>query len=197
MVTLITTSGFLFGYDYGMNQELFLRGGKAMKLRGFCTSLAIVVLMLICGNAYALDDEHSRNSLRGLKGIYVLIEPLREEIVKDGLTMDDIRADVEDKLRLAGIPVLSKEESLKEPGRAYLYIQETVSKPVGKVYVYNINVELNQEIYLVRSPGVLCIGATWSTGGTGIAVTLRYIRDAIKKYIDEFSTAYLSVNPKK
>lgn len=77
------------------------------------SSTVALALTLTCGNAYAASPD----TLKGLKGVYVVIEDLNEEVIKDGLTVDAIRTDVELKLRLAGIPVLLEEARLKEPGR--------------------------------------------------------------------------------
>jgi hypothetical protein len=167
-----------------------LRGGKAMKLRAFCSPIILVVLIVICGNAYAIDSEIARNSLRGLNGINVSIENIREEIVKLGLTEDSIRTDVELKLRLSGIRVLSTEEWVKEPGNPYLYVYVHVVRGKEAVYIYNISVEMIQDVTLVRSPSVRCMGETWKTGFLGLALELRQIREAIKDPIDEFINAY-------
>jgi hypothetical protein len=64
--------------------------------------------------SFALDDEYSRESLRGLRGVHVIVEVLRPAVKKGGLTEAMIRTDTELKLRLAGIRVLTQDEALKE-----------------------------------------------------------------------------------
>ncbi len=170
-----------------------------MKLRAFCSLIMLPVLILICGNAYAQDIEQTRNALRGLSGVYVMPEnPLEEDAIRGGLSQDNIRAEVEQKLRLAGIRVLSKEEWEQEQGRPYLQVWPKVLK--GGVlggYMYHITVEFKQYVSLVRSPSVQVFGATWSTEHMGYTPELRDIRDRMKDRIDKFIDAYLSVNPKK
>lgn len=165
-----------------------------MKLRGSFSLLTLVIFGLICGNVYALDAE---NSLKGLEGINVVVEQIGEESGKDGLTAEAVTADVEQKLSLAGIPVLSEKEWLKEPGRPYLYINANVSKQAGGGYYYCIAVELTQMVTLVRSPNVQCRGGTWNTVGVGASKELRDIRDRIKDQVDIFISAYLSMSPRK
>jgi len=168
-----------------------------MHTRAFFTLAALVGFILICGNTYAFfDSKHTRLTLKGLKGVFVLVEDLNEEVVKDGLTRDDIRTDVEQKLRLAAIPVFSQEESYKEPGVAILVIFANIGKQAKRSYVCYIQVSLTQDVTLVRSPDVKTIGQTWSTGGIGWGMELKDIRDRIKHYVGEFINAYLSVNPK-
>jgi hypothetical protein len=58
--------------------------------------------------SFASDDEYTRESLRGLHGVYVLVEDLRPEVEQAGLTVAMIRTDAELKLRLAGIRVLTQ-----------------------------------------------------------------------------------------
>jgi len=170
-----------------------------MKARTFYSLLAMVVLILICGNAYAQDVEQTRNSLRGLNGVYVMPEnPLEEDAIKGGLSKDNIRTEVELKLRQAGIRVLSREEWEQESGRPYLQVWPKVLK--GGVlggYIYHITVEFKQYVTLFRSPSVQAFGATWSAECMGYTPELRDIRDKMNERVDLFINAYLGVNPKK
>jgi hypothetical protein len=161
--------------------------------------MMLVVLILIFGNAYAQDIEQTRNTLRGLSGVYVMPEnPQEEDAIRGGLSQDNIRTEVEMKLRLAGIRVLSREEWEQEPGRPYLQVWPKVLK--GGVlggYMYHITVEFKQYVTLVRSPSVQVFGTTWSTEHMGYTPELRDIRDKMKGCVDIFINGYLSVNPRK
>lgn len=170
-----------------------------MRHRTFCRLLALAVLALICGNGYAQDVEQTRNSLRGLSGVYVVPEnPLEEDAIRGGLSQDTIRKEAELKLRLAGIRVLSREEWEKEPGRPYLQVWPKVLK--GGVlggYIYHISLEFKQYVSLVRSSSIQVFGTTWSAEHMGYTPELKDIQDKVKDRIDQFIKAYLSVNPKK
>jgi hypothetical protein len=168
-------------------------------MRGIVFLIGIVasVFTLISGNAYAFSSEVGTNTLKGLKGVYVGIEDISEEVIKDGLTVDSIRTDVELKLRLAGIPVLSKEAWAKEPGLPYLDVSVNVGKPEQGGYIYNIIVALRQGVFLERSPDISAQAETWFVGGVGLTPDLRDIRHVTKDEVDKFINAYLSVNPKK
>jgi hypothetical protein len=161
--------------------------------------LALAVLALICGNGYAQDVEQTRNSLRGLSGVYVVPEnPLEEDAIRGGLSQDTIRKEAELKLRLAGIRVLSREEWEKEPGRPYLQVWPKVLK--GGVlggYIYHISLEFKQYVSLVRSSSIQVFGTTWSAEHMGYTPELKDIQGKVKDRIDQFINAYLSVNPKK
>ena len=170
-----------------------------MRHRTFCSLLALAVLALICGNGYAQDVDQTRNSLRGLSGVYVVPEnPLEEDAIRGGLSQHTIRKEAELKLRLAGIRVLSREEWEKEPGRPYLQVWPKVLK--GGVlggYIYHISLEFKQYVSLVRSSSIQVFGTTWSAEHMGYTPELKDIQDKVKDRIDQFINAYLSVNPKK
>ena len=138
-------------------------------------------------------------SLQGIRGLAVVIEPLSSEIARAGLTFTDIRTDVELKLRLAGIKVLTIEESVNEPGSPWLYVNANVGLSNNFVF-YSIFVELKQSARLTRDASIMSHNATtWHTATTGFGGNsrVREIRNVIKDLVDEFINAYLSVNPKK
>jgi hypothetical protein len=171
----------------------------------------LVLFLLISSCAYAQQSENSIRSLRGLKGVWVLVEFLATDIEAVGLSKDNIQTDVELKLRLAGIKVLTKEEWLIEPGSPRLYIRvgyirvgsTMVPLPIQKddtLYAYSIEVELHQNVFLERDPKIYKDGATtWGNGSVGVVgeEKILSIRDHIKDNVDEFINDYLSVNPKK
>jgi hypothetical protein len=157
-----------------------------------------MVLLLAGSAATAGDDEFSRRSLKGLAGVYVMVEPLGSEVEQGGLTKTSIQTDAELKLRQAGITVLTQAESHKTPGSPALYIH--VNGFGGPLYAFSMIAELYQDVRLDRDPSTWIPGATtWSIDSVGIARrdNFRIIRDEIKDMVDQFINAYLSVNPRK
>ena len=168
-----------------------------MNYRAWCSLVAFGVLTLIHGTSFA-DNESERNTLRGLKGIYVFVEKLKEEVIRDGLTVDDVRTDAELKLRLKGIRVLTEQEWYNEPGGPHLCLDINVLKlKPTKTYVFAVSVGLKQGVSLIRSSDIEVFGITWSTWGIGITTELQDIRVRLEEHIDRFITAYLSMNPQK
>ena len=140
-------------------------------------------------------------TLKGIRGIEVLVGVLPSAVKKIGLTRETIKQDVELKLQMAGIKVLKKNEIFSEPGGPYLFIGMTV-RDLSNLFIYNIVIELRQQARLVRAPDITgCCMGTWETGvlGSGNIKTIsaKYIRKAIKDQVDLFLNDYLSVNPKK
>ena len=166
-----------------------------------------VRLSLICGviaslwiSSFALasDPRHNRASLRGFKGVYVSVEKLAPEIEADGLKTDRIRKDVMSKLWKAGIRALSKEEWLSLNGRPCLSVDIIVLKlRETREYIYSTNTAFQQDVNSVKEPIVILGVSTWSARDRiGITYNLDKIPVSVMKQVDEFITAYKTVNPK-
>lgn len=152
----------------------------------------MVGLLILPGVVWGFDTEASRETLRGIKGVWVAIEDINPEIERDGLTKKQIQTDVELKIRLAGLNVL---ERLKAPGRPWLYVGVNVFRTSLGPYVYVVDVELWQDVYIERN-SKRSVALTWSTNYFGITSDLNPIRNEIKDRVDIFLNAWLSVNPK-
>jgi hypothetical protein len=137
------------------------------------------------------------SSLAGLNGVGVVIEDIDPAIEREGFTAGQIQKDVEEKLRAAGIKILSEAELTKSPGMPYLYVNIFTFRDED-IYAYHITLELKQMVSLVRKPAVKQSVATWkiSGGGTVGALKLATIRTAVGEYINAFIKAYFAANPK-
>jgi len=156
------------------------------------------------------NQEDARSTLKGLKGIGVIVSFETEEmrgLKKIGLTEEVIQADVELQMKNAGINVTSRKEDLKAvPGFPQLVIQivgySTLTKgDKAKGIAFFIQTELNQRILLVRNPDINALAGTWSSSVVGLGYTdegiATDIRNGVKDCVDTFIKAYSSVNPKR
>jgi len=125
--------------------------------------------------------------------VQVVVEQFDDAAKALGLNQETAKTDVELKMRLAGMHVLSDEEATSAPGRPYFYVNVTVSDN-GKAAT--VEVQLIQEVRLVRN-GELAVAATWSRNGISTNPNASAIRGFIKDGVDAFLNAWLSVNPKK
>ena len=165
-----------------------------------CWVVLIIILTLMMLNSLAFgqhDSKSSRQTLRGIHEIFVLVEPLKPEIDRDGVLTDQLQTETEYKLRLAGIKVCSLQQ--RTPLTAYIYIN--VNTNIVKVkdkYIcaYCAHLELIQPTVLLRDPSISANAATWLYGMTGGISELKDIRTATNDLVDRFINAYLSVNPK-
>ncbi|OGP62623.1 MAG: hypothetical protein A2V65_12005 [Deltaproteobacteria bacterium RBG_13_49_15] len=153
-------------------------------------TVIVVLLMVMPGMVWGADK-----ALRGIKGLLVVVEKINPEIEKDGLTENQIQTDVELKLRMAGLNVLTSEERKKAPGRPFFYLRAHILKLSSKVYIFHINLILFQDAYLERNDEPI-VASTWSSSGLGETDDLDIIRSKVKDHVDEFLNIWLSVNPK-
>src|ERR1700733_12461867 len=94
--------------------------------------------------ASANDSEVERTSLTGLTALSVVVEDLAAVAGKSGLVGSTLEADVERRLRQAGI-------SLTPDADAYLYVRVTVGDPGGSLpLAYVVDVSLMQAVTLPR-----------------------------------------------
>src|SRR5580658_2826584 len=89
--------------------------------------LPAALFALAIAPATASDSEIDRASLKGLQGVYVLVEDLNPPEEQAGLKTADIQADAEQELKAAGIPLLSKAQDMDAPGMPTLYISVSVA----------------------------------------------------------------------
>ena len=166
------------------------------------TSILICIVAgftFISSLGWAADYQETRNTLRGLKGVDVVIENIRPEIENDGLTTSQIRNDVELSLRLVGMKVLNGDRWLRGKRKPWLYVNTNVMKTQHSEYIYNIFVSLMQGVILVRNPGLKNTkipydAATWSKSFVAVTPYISDIRNDIKNEVDRFLAAWISVN---
>lgn len=158
--------------------------------------VALVALLVPGPPALASDNESTRASLKGLGGVWVLVESFSEAAQRAGFDDRNFQTDVELKLRMAGIKVQTEEEWLATPGRPWLYLLVSPQhERRGARAAFAIHLELKQFVTLVRNDAPVP-AATWSTGSVGFG-DLPYVRDGVKGGVDEFINAWLNVNPKE
>jgi hypothetical protein len=166
-----------------------------------------VVSVFIAGfvlPAHAFDAEASRETLKGLTGFYVLIEELNPNIAKyanvqkDNISTQQLKSQVENRLRAAGVRVLSWDEMMKTPERPMLYVSVNTHEYEKFWYAYDIRVEVRQLVTLVSQPGKPISGATWSVNMTGVMNIgqLQALYDNLGLLLDRFIQAYMAVNKK-
>ena len=167
-----------------------------MKTKALTAVVALVSLILLPGVSHALTPK--QQALVGLKGVEVVVEDIRPEAERLGLTEAQIQTDVELRLRKAGVRVLTAKESDETPGVPFLYVNvTTIFFQKTSAVVYSIFVQLKEAVTLKR--GFIAVGAIWNTGSVGTVGTsnIRKIRVSVGDKVDEFINDYLAANPKK
>jgi hypothetical protein len=123
--------------------------------------------------------KHRRHINTNLEGRYrrlLLVEALPTGAKVLGLTNEAIQTDVELKLRLAGMRVVTESESFNEPGGPYIYVNLSLT---DNAIAAHIDLNLAQNAQLERN-NEFCVADTWHRGLTASNPTAQVIRNAIK-----------------
>jgi hypothetical protein len=156
--------------------------------------LAMMLLVGISSPAARAQTKYENDTLKGINALFVIVENLSSGATELGLTKEVLQTDVELKLRLAGISVVTQEAGVKLPGTPYLWVQVTVTEGA---HAANIAVAVRQDVRLERNDGLAFGASTWDVNLTVASPTAQGIRDYNKDIVDQFLNAWLSVNPKK
>jgi len=152
--------------------------------------------------AYAIDSDLTRRTLKGIRGVHVIVEDLQPNLKgygpKTSLSSIQIEKDVEDRLQSAGIEVFTRDRWLKTLGRPLLYININTHDDKFSV-AYDVRLELKQIVAMEANPDIKTLASTWSINMTGMAAMdkLDKIRDALATLMDRFIKAYRTANNKE
>ena len=160
-----------------------------------CMMAIIIILPSSSVKAEYITD--TRETLRGMKDILVVVKIAHQEAQEHGLARDTIQKDVVSQLEHAGIGVIPlKAFPTLNP---YLFIEAKTSRSEPDLFTYSLLVAFKQLVYLGSNPDLSFDAITWSkvTAGTAQAKELgTAVRSSIKNSVDIFLKDYLVVNPK-
>jgi hypothetical protein len=161
----------------------------------FLFAFGIVALVFV---STGQSQTRQRESLRGLSGVYVYVQPVAKEVDAGGLSTTQIQTFVEKQLREAGIS-LQSEPQAANGSATLLIVLSTVKRPAEEAYLFDVEVSLLQAIHLARrnDPDPFP-GQTWSQKALGITGPRRMelMLEPLKVRVSDFINDYLSVNPK-
>jgi hypothetical protein len=148
-----------------------------------------VILVLFIGSTVASFGqlrEYPDESLKGVKGIHVIVNyrgPVEDSY---GLTQKQLQDAVELRLKADDMKILNGEEWNKEAGKPYLYIN-IVGTQVGtgktETFFYSFAVDLIQQVSLGRRPSFKTEGSTWNQD-YALVVAKDSLRDVTLKISD-------------
>lgn len=163
--------------------------------------LQVIVVTMVWGNMEVVQalDAGSRESLRGISGVEVVVEDIGSHASTDGLSQEAIRTATELILRSRGIRVLSNVERTRLGAAPYLYVNVNTLKEELGLYVYAVNVDLKQVVGLLSIKNTRAWGTTWSAsvvGAVGEGSVRQIIADAVEPLVKDFAEDFLLVNPR-
>ena len=166
-------------------------------------SVAVAALtfsfLVVGGVARGAGDNH-KESLRGLAGVAVRVEPLTGTAADDGPDAKAILADVEQQLKKAGVNVLTAAQVAQEPGSPTLYVQVNAKMHFNTPpYAVKVSVALLQNVASARDASLkLREVKTWDVGYlTALDPNvLGKTRAMVTDLVNEFITDWRTVNKK-
>ena len=146
------------------------------------------------------QEEGERESLRGLTGVEVFVDPLDSEIEQLGLSTGKVQQDIRQRLQKAGVKVLTERERLASPTAALLIVRlDTLHDRIGR-YFYSTHLLLAQRVKLERRAEPELSAVTWKRLGVVSTVAddnVKHLEDQVLRKVDQFIKDYLAVNPDK
>lgn len=141
-----------------------------------------------------------RESLRGLVGVEVLVEPFAIEIEELGLHTPRLYHEIKQRLQKAGISVLTERERLATPAAAMLSVRvDALHDRIGR-YFYSTELFLSQRVRLEGNEVSELFAATWrKPGAIGVVAddNIKHLEKQMIHKVDEFIKDYLVANPDK
>jgi len=150
--------------------------------------------------ALALDTPNERITLVGLTGVHVVVYHIGTEGDRDRLARSSLQAELEQRLRLAGLRPLGAIEALRSAGRPTLELRLNLarSRQAHQLYVYSVDLALRQQIQLARARTLESFAITWSEPpevGTAEPAHLSVVLEAVRAKVDQFIAAWRAANP--
>lgn len=159
--------------------------------------ILLALLLSLVAVSPTICSEDERKSLAGITGMNVIVEIIQGDLLEAGLSKEQLKTDVELKLRHAGIKV----DSQFSP---FVYVRIDCSLPKSASgqdmgYIAVAKIQFKQGVYI---PGKfdLMYAPTWESSITIWGPKSNYQDDARKRVgdlIDQFINDYLAVNPKE
>jgi hypothetical protein len=166
-----------------------------MKTLRLCGLIGLAILVTTVHWFCAPPAQAKFSPLAGLAGVLVKIDA-DQQLVKDGLSLNLVRTDVEIKLEEAAIEALSEKQWRSSEGHPQLYIQVSGTKVQEnwKFYTFTVNLYLLQDVYIMRNDQTERFqAATWYRAAAGQGYR-DDIRTRVKELVEAFAKDFNAAN---
>ncbi len=168
-----------------------------MNIRNFAALAIAVHAFALTPAAGAEDLPHHIKFLAGLQSLFVLVDNSSKDAAKIKLTSEAVQRVVEQKLRLAGIKVLTAEENLRAVNGPFMAVSIGI-RPRESILFGDITISLYQWGCLQRNAGACGGLITWQTSGiftTKTKDSAQWLLGHIGDSMDIFLNDYFAANP--
>jgi hypothetical protein len=171
-----------------------------MAKKGLCEALVLLMLLFLPGISHALTV--NQEGLRDIKGVFVN-QSISPELERLGLTEDQIKTDIELRLRKSGVRILTeippspKLEDLNKTPQSSRLIVTLIALTRENICFFSVVVEVKEIVF--RGNSFASQGSIWRVGGIGITEikNMRNVRNVVNDQIDKFINDYLAANPRR
>ena len=151
--------------------------------------LPALLFVPLLANA-AGDAPIDRATLRGLKAVHVVLDPLSPELEKAGLTQTDLQTRLEERLRKDDVPI--------DPASSeFLGLRMTAVRGNRGPFAVSFSLGAYQPVQLVRDKNVRSATATWEIETVVMSdpkTLLQAAYESMEELADRFAAAWKSVN---
>jgi hypothetical protein len=128
--------------------------------------LGLTISLSVAAAFFEQPQDYTHAPLKGLKTIAVNIDPPRgsdyTEMIRYGVTKDQLQEMIATRLRDAGFKVISYTESLEDPEAVLLDLRVRVDLPRSSFYAFDLKLSVNQKFPLAQGAGSFTSIRTWS-----------------------------------
>lgn len=167
--------------------------------------LLVLAAAVVLVSLYAATDARAqqflstgRDTLRGLPGVEVLVEPLAPELEKAGLIGSAIQANVERYLGARSIPVYANQTANPSLAKPYLYVQVTGVSLARGGYALVVEVQVRQTLRSLVTASAIVNAMSWDQQ---MVITLQPgdsmqgVHAEVQRLVDRFVQDWKSVHP--
>jgi hypothetical protein len=152
-----------------------------------------LVALLMSGGIVraATNTPMDRATLRGLHGLKVVVEPPSPELESAGINAENLRAQIEERLRNAGV-------TIDPQAREFLGLGFMAALEKKGATALCLHLDLYQNVSLERDATIKTATETWGTQSV-VLVWPKQLNEVAGSTVDELTTqfinAYKSANP--
>ena len=158
-----------------------------------------LLLLLACVGARAqaykpVVETRSRDALRGVEAVRVLVETT-PFAAQHGLSAEVIKAGATERLRTAGLRVLTDDEA-EGAKRLPVFFVRVMLFEAPCAYSTSVDVQLRETVRRTRAPESETTAATWQNGGHGLQSPRNEQRvlAGVFSFVDYFASEYAAAN---
>lgn len=168
---------------------------------GCCVTVScLAVLSVLCtvrGTHAQQFMPAGRDTLRGLPGVEVVVEPIDPAIAPLGLTAPAIAAGATRQLAAAGITVYPSQAQNPSAAKAYLYVQVGGAALQRQGHVVGIQVQVRQTLRSVVTSSNIVNAMTWDQGtvlfvptGSGTQLLQGEVQSLVAQFVKDWRAVH-------